>query len=569
MTKLPRGADAVPGSSRAYHTGTWRDQRPVHVHPPAPCHGACPAGEDPQAYLALMQEGRTQEAWKVLAAVNPLPAVTGRVCPHPCEGSCNRSALDEPIAIHAIERFLGDEAIRQGWSLPITADMSRSERVAIIGAGPAGMSAAYHLRSRGHSVTVFDREAQPGGLLRSAIPPYRLPRDVLDAEVARLLGTGIAFEPHRALGQDVHLDDLRREFAAVFLAPGCHAPRPWTVEGAANCDAPSGLHLIREWLDIGSLPVFGKSVVVHGGGNTAMDAARILRWSGASDVHVIAASALPGESEVQPKERMAAFPREIAQAREEGVVVHPHHTLTRVIVRNGAVVGVEVAAVAKLRDTDEKTHRVSFEGTERIIDADLVVPAIGEIVAPEGFERLLRGNPFLSADGWGSIRGEVGLFAGGDALGTRGTVSASIGDGRRAAEAIDHFLRKTDTPADGIAPSIGPESLNLHYFDRAARRDGAIAAVADRRPDREIEQTLPDDMARSEAERCLSCGNCLACDNCWTFCPDSAVLKIREIASDGSHYVFDYDYCKGCGLCAHECPTGFIAMVEEVGDLSR
>jgi len=569
MTGLPRGADAFPGSSRAYHTGTWRDQRPVHVLSSAPCHAACPAGEDPQAYLAQMQGGRVEDAWTVLVAANPFPAVTGRVCHHPCEAGCNRSALDEPIAIHAIERFLGDEAIPQGWPLPPSGGASHDERIAVVGAGPAGLSAAYHLRRRGYAVTVFDREARPGGLLRSAIPPYRLPRSVLDAEIERLLGWGIAFEPHCTLGRDIHLDELRREFAAVFLGPGCHAPRRWAVEGAENCRAATGLDLIREWLDVGALAVAGKTAIVHGGGNTAIDAARILHWAGASQVHVVSASALPDDMTVPIGERMAAFPREVAQAREEGIVLHPHHTLTRVIVRGAEAVGVEIASVAKLAGGDDTTHRVSFEGTERIIRADLVVPAIGESVAPEGLEHLLRGRPYLSADGWGFVPGEPGLFAGGDALGNRGTVSASIGDGRRAAEAIDRFLRDREAPVQGNSQPIAAARLNLHYFDRAARCDGAVATVADRRPDREIEQALSDGAARSEAERCLSCGNCLACDNCWTFCPDSAVLKIAGTPPDGSRYLFDYDFCKGCGLCAHECPTGFIGMIEEAGEISR
>lgn len=564
MAILTRGAVAYPGSSRDYRTGSWRDHRPVHHHLAAPCHAACPAGEDAQAYIARVQDGRPRAAWEILAAVNPLPAVTGRVCHHPCEQGCNRGTVDEPVAIHAIERYLGDQAIREGWPLPVPDGAALAGEVAVVGAGPAGLSAAYHLRRSGYRVTMFERDGEPGGLLRSAIPAYRAPRDVLAAELSRLFGIGISFSPHQALGRDIHLDELRHRFGAVFLAPGCHAARDWTVEGAATVDSPPGLDLIREWQDVGVTSAAGKRVVVHGGGNTAIDAARLLRWSGASEVHVVTASGLPDDAETPIGDRMAAFPREVAQAEEEGVTIHPHHTLTRVIVRNGHVVGVELAAVKKLPGRDDAMHRIAFEGTERVIDADLVVPAIGEVVAPGGLEPVLGGRPFIAVDEQFRIAGAPGVFAGGDALGANGTVSGAIGHGRRAANAIDRYLRGAEQAEPAVGVPIGADHLNLHYFDRSPRRDGPVTKVADRVPDREIEASLSAADFHAEAARCLSCGDCLACDNCWTFCPDSAVLKTRDIATDGSHYVFDYDYCKGCGLCAQECPTGFISMIEEM-----
>lgn len=569
MTRLNRGAFAVPGSSREYLTGSWRNERPVHQRHAAPCHTNCPAGENPQRYIARLQEGRTREAWETLVAVNPLPAVTGRVCHHPCEDGCNRRHVDEPLAIHGIERYLGDEAIRQGWPLPLPDRESSGPSVAVIGAGPAGLSAAYHLRVKGCRVTLFDQAANAGGLLRSAIPPYRLPRDVLDAEVTRILETGVDFRPHSRLGRDIHLDELQEEFDAVFLGVGCQKPREWTVDGAASVDAPVALDMLGEWLGVGKVPAAGKRVVIHGGGNTAMDIARVLNWGGAAAVHVVTASGLPDDMECPPEDRMAAFTREVAQAREEGIVIHPHHTLTRVIVQDGHVTGAEISAVRKLPDAGAHMHRIAFEGTEHVIDADMVVPAIGEVVDAAGLETILGAQTFIATDAHGGVPGHPGIFAGGDALGTRGTVSASVGDGRRSAEAIVRYLRKEADGEDVTALPIGTEHLNLNYFTESARREGAVVKASDRTPDIEFEGPLSDGVAAEEVQRCMSCGDCLACDNCWTFCPDSAVLKTQGVASDGSHYVFDYEFCKGCGLCARECPTGYISMIDEAARFDR
>ena len=415
----------------------------------------------------------------------------------------------------------------------------------------------------GFRVTIFDQNAELGGMLRYAIPAYRLPRDILDAEIARLLATGITFEPHRKLGRDIHLGELRQSFAAVFLGPGCQKPRDWTVEGADTVDSPTGLDLLLEWLNFGSLAAKGKRVVVHGGGNTAIDVSRILKWAGAAEVHVVAASSLPGSPGAPAADIMAAFPREVEQAEEEGVVFHPHHTLSRLIVRNGHVAAAEIAAVGKVAGRDHRTRRVTFTGTENIISADLVVPAIGEVVDPAGF------NGTLGRDG--IIAAETDGMVGGDGRGVcrrrraRQSRHGDGGDRRRATRGGgDRSLPSRRGPANESPPStIGPESLNLAYFLPAARQEGVVLPVDARSPDEEIEGGLARGAFLNEASRCFSCGSCLACDNCWTFCPEPAVLKTAATMHDGSRYVFDYDYCKGCGICARECPTGFIAMVDE------
>ena len=559
-TRMNRGAWAAPGTTEAYHTGTWRVERPLHRHRSAPCHAACPAGEDAQAYIAALEEGRPQMAWEILVAANPLPAITGRVCHHPCENACNRGQLDESIAIHGVERYLGDEAIRHGWDYGLS--VPRNGRpVAVVGAGPAGLAAAYHLTARGYRVTLFEAAPRCGGLLRSAIPHYRLPRDVLDAELERLLAVGFETRLSHRLGRDISLDELEASFDAVFLAPGAHRPRTWSVNGVTQSDLHNGLDVLREWLDVGAMPE-ARRVVVAGAGNTVVDLARSLRHAGAEEVHVVTYRTLPGAG-TAPQETMAAIPRDIQQAQEEGVVFHDRQGIRRLLLRGERVVGVELVRMRKMDRGGGRWEAVAFDGTETVLEVDQVIPAIGQEVEPEGLNGLVQ-KGFLHPDDWGQLPDRDGLWCGGDARGDRGTVSEAIGDGRRAAKGIDDALRGRQRPTFGLPEGIPFETLNPVYFDRAKRPGEVIVPPAERGPEVEVERAFSGEQIRHEAGRCLSCGNCLACDNCWTLCPDSAVLKTTAQATDGSHYVFDYDYCKGCGICARECPTGYIAMVDEV-----
>jgi formate dehydrogenase beta subunit len=561
MSELTRGAFAYPGTSLDFKTGSWRTQRPIHQHRPAPCHNACPAGEDAQAYLGLLAEGQPQKAWESIVSANPLPAISGRVCHHPCETACNRGQYDEAIGIHGVERFLGDEAIRLGWAYPVAPPPADARPVAVVGAGPAGLSAAYHLLRAGCRVTLFDSLPQAGGTCRMAIPPYRLPRNVLDAEVERLLATGIDFRAQVQLGRDVSLDELRQDFGAVFLAPGTQKNREWSIDGVVPRDLHVGLDLLKEWMTVGSM-IQASSVAIIGGGNTAVDMARVLRRCGVPDVHIITHEALPGTG-VAPEEAMRAIPREITQAQEEGVVIHPHRGILRLILRGERVVGVEMAHMKKLRRSDGRVERVTFEGTETVMHVDQVIPAIGQQVDDTGLAELLHRQPFFAPDPQGALSGHPGVFVGGDARPDRGSVSAAVGDGRRAAAAMARFLRGMAAEAEVSVAALGFEQLNLNYFATAMRSEAPVLPPAQRTGQEEIEGSLDPNQARREADRCLSCGSCFACDNCWTLCPDSAVLKISEMAADGSHYVFDYDYCKGCGLCGHECPCGYIAMEDE------
>ncbi|HYA35508.1 MAG TPA: FAD-dependent oxidoreductase [Candidatus Binataceae bacterium] len=563
MPTVTRGSFAYASTSLLFNTGGWRQMRPEHRGRHAPCATACPAGETPRDYLAHVANGDLRAAWENLVAANPMPAITGRVCHHPCETQCNRGSYDESIAIHSVERFLGDRAIEENWPYPIRSAASDAPEVAVVGAGPAGFSAAYRLIRGGLKVTIFDSEPQPGGLLRSALPPYRLPREVLDRELERLLATGIAFRPNTRIGRNVSIEELQQGFSAIFLAPGTGRHRSWSVDGVEPGDLRCGLDFLKEWISIGEISAHGKIAIV-GGGNTAIDLARVLKFTGAAEVHIITFQALP-EAGVgkPPADVMSATPREIHQALEEGVIVHDHRGVKRLLMRGGDVVGLEMVHMRELDEGDGKRKLVSFEGTETVLKVDRVIPAVGQQVDPAGFENILGRAEFFKPDHFGRLDGHRGIFVGGDARGAGGSVAGAIGDGHRAAMAIQAYLRGSDAPHEKALEPIACSELNLSYFDHSPRVKAPILDIASRSTATEIEGAISREGARAEASRCFSCGECMSCDNCWTLCPDNAVLKVHESAKERSGYVFDYDHCKGCGICARECPVGFITMINE------
>ena len=530
-------------SSLANKTGAWRTERPVYADLLPPCADACPAGERVQAWLYDAEGGGPdyERAWRTIMADNPFPAVMGRVCYHPCETACNRGHLDEAVGINSVERFLGDEAIRQGWSVAVEGPPT-GKRVLVVGAGPSGLSAAYQLARRGHQVTVRDSAAAAGGMMRYGIPRYRLAREVLDAEVRRIVDLGVVLE------LDATVTDLagalkQGSFDAVFLAVGAQiGKRAYIPAGSAAqmLDAVSMLHDLED----GERPLLGRRVAVYGGGNTALDAARTATRLGAAEAVVVYR---------RTKDRMPAHETELREAEDEGVVFK---WLTTVVTADGGKLTVE-------RMELDETGFPQPTGELEELQADSLVLALGQ----ETDLSLLSGLDDVEVrDGTVVVdrhmmTGRPGVFAGGDMVPYERSVTAAIGHGKRAAESIDAYLSGSMAavpPGERIAEF---SSLNTWYYADAPRTHRPLLDKVRRQSTfDEVVQGLDAETAVFEARRCLSCGNCFSCDNCYSVCPDNAVLKIGR---PGEKYVIDLDYCKGCGLCVSECPSGAIHMQPE------
>ena len=531
------------GSSRANKTGSWRTERPVYVDFLPPCNNACPAGEDIQAWLYDAEAGGTsyEQAWRTIMATNPFPAVMGRVCYHPCETACNRGQLDESVGINSVERFLGDEALANGWTVTVDAPPT-GRHVLVVGAGPTGLSAAYHLALLGHEVTVRDANPSPGGMMRYGIPRYRLPREVLDAEVQRIVDLGVHLE------LDAEVDDLEEAlrtagFDAALVAVGAQVGRRAYVPAGSAAhvlDAVSVLHDVED----GERPLLGRRVAVYGGGNTALDTARTARRLGADEAVVVYR---------RTRERMPAHDSEVREAEEEGVQFRWLSTVAHADAGSLTIERMELDETGFPRPT----------GQLETLGADSLVLALGQetdLALVEDAPGVEVVDGVLQVDDQ-LMTGRAGVFAGGDAVPAERSVTVGVGHGRRAAAAIDAWLAGTRAPLPASSPLAGFAALNTWYYTDATRTHRPQLDLVRRQSGfEEVVHGLDPSNALYEARRCLSCGNCFSCDNCFGVCPDNAVIK-----TDGADapYAIDLDFCKGCGLCAEECPCGAIVMEPE------
>jgi 2-oxoacid:acceptor oxidoreductase delta subunit (pyruvate/2-ketoisovalerate family) len=534
---LPFAITLDPGSSLANKTGSWRTEVPAYVDRLPPCNDACPAGENIQQWLHHAEESGYEAAWRQIMADNPFPAVMGRICYRPCETACNRAILDEPVGINSVERFLGDEAIKQGWTVTVDAPPS-GKHVLVVGAGPSGLSAAYHLRLLGHEVTVRDSCAEAGGMMRYGIPAYRLPRDIVDAEIQRIADLGVRFE------LDTKVTDLRAELAAfdaVFLAVGAHVGRRADIPAGDSARILDAVSVLAE-MEQGDQPLLGRRVAVYGGGNTAMDVARTARRLGATDAVVVYR---------RTQDRMPAHEIEVTEALEEGVRMRWLSTITY------ADAGKITIEKMKLDDTGFPEPTGEFEE----LAADTVVLALGQLsdlALVEGLDGVTITDNVVQV-GAQLMTGHPGLFAGGDMVPSERTATVAIGHGKKAARNIDAWLRGTTDQRPPRHDLASYDLLNTWYYSDAPATVRPRLDVARRISTfDEVVGGLDASTALFEARRCMSCGNCLECDNCFSVCPDNAVLKLG-----GGKYEIDLDFCKGCGLCAAECPSGVIEMFPE------
>jgi 2-oxoacid:acceptor oxidoreductase delta subunit (pyruvate/2-ketoisovalerate family) len=528
------------GTSLVNHTGSWRTFRPEYVHRLPPCNNACPAGEDIQGWLACAESGDYEAAWRALVQNNPLPAIMGRVCYHPCEGACNRAIVDEAVGINSVERFLGDLAIANGWRFPEPA-ASTGKKVVVVGAGPSGLSAAYHLTRLGHAVTIKEAGPLPGGMIRFGIPKYRMPRDVLDAEVKRITDLGVRIEYNAKVS---NIADAMADggFDAAFLAVGAHIAKRAYIPAGEAAKVLDAVQLLRS-MEGEEKPLLGRRVVVYGGGNTAIDVARTAKRLGAEEAVIVYR---------RTRDRMPAHDFELEEALEEGVMMKWLSTIKN----------VEAGAITVEKMLLDEKGFPQPTGELETLEADSVVLALGQDVDLS----LLEGVPGLEVKngtvqvGPNMMTGAPGIFAGGDMVPSERTVTVAVGHGKKAARHIDAWLRGgvyAPAPKHELA---SPDKLNTWYYGEAPKTFRPVLEIARRTSTfDEVVQGLDETNALYEARRCLSCGNCFECDNCYGVCPDNAVIKLGP----GKGFEFNYDYCKGCGVCAQECPCGAIAMTPE------
>ena len=540
MSDHPFAITLQVGTSLANLTGAWRTSRPVYVDRLPPCNHACPAGENIQGWLYHAESGDYEAAWRTLTTDNPMPAVMGRVCYHPCETACNRAKIDEAVGINSVERFLGDMAIRHGWRFapPIS---ESGNRVLVVGAGPSGLSAAYHLRRLGHAVEIHEAGPFAGGMMRFGIPKYRLPREVLDAEIERILDAGVTLKLNAKVDRIV--DSMREgKFDAAFLAVGAHIGKRAYIPAGSAAKILDAVSLLRS-MEGEDKPLLGRRVVVYGGGNTALDAARTAKRLGAEEAIIVYR---------RTRERMPAHDFEVEEALQEGIMMKWLSTIKRM--DEGRL------TVEKMR-LDEKGFPQPT-GEFETLEADSLVLALGQDVDLS----LLDGVPGLEIKdgvvqvGPNMMTGHAGIFAGGDMVPSERTVTVAVGHGKKAARNIDAWLRGDMLAAKSAREIASYDKLNTWYYADAPKTVRPTLEIARRQNTfEEVQGGLDETNALYEARRCLSCGNCFECDNCYGVCPDNAVIKLGP----GNRFKFNYDYCKGCGVCAAECPCGAIAMVPE------
>jgi 2-oxoacid:acceptor oxidoreductase delta subunit (pyruvate/2-ketoisovalerate family) len=572
-----KGASEMPmisislGDMEWNKTGAWRAQRPFYEDKTPPCSVACPAGNDIVAFIQKITQGDFEGAWNLIREENPFPRICGRVCFHPCESKCNRGDYDEPIAIHALERFVSDFASNLNKKIEKVSGVKK-EKIAIIGSGPAGMSCAYHLAKLHYDVTVFESSSSAGGMLRSGIPSYRLPKNVLDREISNIEALGVEIRTGILFSEDLKLDGLK-DYQAIFIATGAHRGRGLLIPGEKEKGVVSGLDLLRK-INLGKKVKLGDRMAIIGGGNTAIDVARSVIRMGKKATILYRRS----------KEEMPAFEEEMMEAIEEGVkiryLVNPIRIQQKECLKRLECLRMELGE----KDESGRRRPVPIPHSNFFIETDSVIIAAGEEIEvsflPKGMERR-EGIVLTQRDGSTGIKG---IFAGGDLTSKQRTVAHAIGSGKKAALAIDCYLKGMDSeeairqiligegPSLSIFRHLHPgermmnphvvtfEELNMDYFEPSKRYTESKGLVKKRiKGFEEVTSTFTEGIALEEAERCFSCGTCNECENCYVFCPDASIIKTKQILS---HQV-DYDFCKGCGICFSECPRGVISLKEE------
>lgn len=552
-------------------TGSWRYLRPRFVHRISPCSEACPAGNDIAGFMILAGRGQYREALEKILQESPFPGVCGRVCYHPCETACNRSVVDEPVSIQGIERFVAEHDI----NLTSSAIADYKEKVAIVGSGPAGLTCAYHLSRLGYRATLFEKEDALGGMLRLGIPRYRLPREILDREINRILDFGVDVQLSCRAGRDISWDDLLR-WDAVFAAIGAHAEASLHITGEANDQVLAGIDFLRS-VNLGRPAELGERTAVIGGGNTAVDCARAALRLGSKPVIVYR----------RTRKEMPAIEAEVEEACAEGIELQWLTSPVAIRTENGRIVGLGcVRNQLGAPDMDGRPRPEPIAHSNFVLNADCVITAVGEVVCTEDLPSGLEVSAgVVPIDRWGKT-GLDKIWAGGDVSSDPRMVVHAIGAGKRAALSIhaqlrgesltetesrirlgskgsfsmERYLEETRTGASDIGEVVKPEAINPDHFDVTSRIKIPLRSPSERiRGFEEVSLGYDEQTAQKELERCIHCGACDLCGICHRFCPDLSVI----LGSLPGTNQLDEDHCKGCGICAEECPRSAILMERE------
>ena len=523
-----------------HNVGPERIQRPIYADLLPTCNNACPAGENIQAWLTHAQAGRFKEAWQSLTENNPMPAIHGRVCYHPCETACNRGKLDSSVSIHAVERFLGDLALQENWQFEVGAPSS-GKRVLVVGAGPSGLSAAYHLARLGHEVEIYEAGPMAGGMMHFGIPSYRLPRDVLDAEIKRIETMGVKIVLNHRV-DDLLAEKRQGDFDAIFVAVGAHISKRTDIPSRDAGKMFDAISFLKD-VESGSAPKLGRRVAIYGGGNTAMDAARVAKRLGYEPLIIYR----------RDRAHMPAHDFEATEALEEGVKIHWLRTIKNI---------EETKFTVEVMEVDEK-GRPRPTGQFETLEADALIMALGQDVDTSFMQKVP--GVQCKADGVVIVNDQMmtgcpGLFAGGDMVPSDRTVTIGVGHGKKAARNIDAWLRGEAYVKPRKHDLATFDKLHVWYYTDAAQRPQGHLDIKGRQSSfKEVVEGLSQKEALYEARRCLSCGNCYECDGCFGACPEDAVIKLGP----GKRYRYDYDLCTGCAVCFEQCPCHAIEMIPE------
>jgi NADPH-dependent glutamate synthase beta subunit-like oxidoreductase len=526
--------------------------RPRYLEKTPPCVSHCPNEADIRGWLTTIAQaeayGRTTEqalelAWQKITERNPFPAVCGRVCPHPCEAECNRKDKDGPVAINALERFVGDFGIAMALKLTRLAEEQHPEKIAVIGSGPAGLSCAYQLIRRGYPVTIFEAFSKPGGMLRYGIPRYRLPGEVLDAEIQRILDLGVELRCGFAVGKDVSFEQLRREYKAIFVGIGAQKGLKLGVPGEDAHNVFTGTEFLNR-ANSGDAVQVGRKVVVVGGGDTAIDAARLSKRLGA-DVTIVYR---------RTRTEMPAIPQEIEGALEEGIALEFLAMPTQILRESGAAVGMKCIRMELGEpDSSGRPKPVPVAGSEFEIKASTIIVAVSQEPEFGPVAELKAGADWIQTDEWG-ITQLPGVYAGGDDL-ALALVATAVYQGRLAAQAIEAHIRGENPAKPEAHPAASKVIADWHM--EMERHDRQRLPAEQRGLDEEIEKGLSAEEALEEAQRCMSCGMCMDCESCWTYCTNNCFIRLPK----GEHYSIKMDLCNGCKKCAEGCPTGYLELI--------